>query len=262
MIHHASIPARTDTRQVFSVRAARRRLRGGERRRELHNDRGLSVWLLSGRSLDFGAPSYVRNAFPVRCNLPLFHSLAEDKPDNDCSRHTTVRDRNNPSPGETTQQWKSTMSPPEMFMMLRTSKIEVLVSAADSRGAVSVIAESCGPGAGRHHMATPDGRIEIFASVAQIVCPGWALSRGSWAPHTELGTLVQPRKGRGILALIAAFKAWREKMTDMAELSVMTDRELRDIGLTRSDLGRVFDSSLNMDLLRRAADCRRPPYRL
>lgn len=78
----------------------------------------------------------------------------------------------------------------------------------------------------------------------------------------ELGTLVQPRKGRGILALIAAFKAWREKMTDMAELSVMTDRELRDIGLTRSDLGRVFDSSLNMDLLRRAADCRRPPYRL
>ena len=72
----------------------------------------------------------------------------------------------------------------------------------------------------------------------------------------ELGTPVQPRKSRGILALIAAFKAWRGKRTDMALLSMMTDRELSDIGLTRSDLGRVFDSKLNMDLLRRgrAAD--------
>jgi hypothetical protein len=43
---------------------------------------------------------------------------------------------------------------------------------------------------------------------------------------------------------------------------MMTDRELSDIGLTRSDLGRVFDSSLNMDLLRRAADCRWPPSHL
>jgi uncharacterized protein YjiS (DUF1127 family) len=78
----------------------------------------------------------------------------------------------------------------------------------------------------------------------------------------ELGTPVQPHTSHGILALIAAFQAWREKGTDMAELSMMTDRELRDIGLTRSDLGRVFDSSLNMDLLRRAADCRQAPYRL
>jgi uncharacterized protein YjiS (DUF1127 family) len=72
----------------------------------------------------------------------------------------------------------------------------------------------------------------------------------------ELGAPVRPRKSRGILAIIAAFKAWREKRTHMAELSMMTDRELSDIGLTRSDLGRVFDSRLNMDLLRRgrAAD--------
>ena len=72
----------------------------------------------------------------------------------------------------------------------------------------------------------------------------------------ELGTPVQPRKSRGILALIAAFKAWRAKRTDMAKLSMMTDRELRDIGLTRSDLARVFDSRFNKDLLRRgrAAD--------
>jgi uncharacterized cupin superfamily protein len=40
------------------------------------------------------------------------------------------------------------MSMPKEFTMLGTSKIEVLVSAADSGGAVSIIAESCGPGGG------------------------------------------------------------------------------------------------------------------
>ena len=70
----------------------------------------------------------------------------------------------------------------------------------------------------------------------------------------ELGTQGQPGKSRGIHALIAAFKTWREKRADMAALSMMSDRELKDIGLTRSDLERVFDSSLNMDLLQRADD--------
>jgi uncharacterized protein YjiS (DUF1127 family) len=77
---------------------------------------------------------------------------------------------------------------------------------------------------------------------------------GAHQEEPELGTPVQPRKSRGILALIAAFKAWREKRTAMAELSIMTDLQLADIGLTRSDLGRVFDSRLNMDLLRRGRD--------
>ena len=70
----------------------------------------------------------------------------------------------------------------------------------------------------------------------------------------ELGTPGQPGKSRGIRALIAAFKTWREKRADMTALSMMSDRELKDVGLTRSDLERVFDSRLNMDLLRRAAD--------
>jgi len=70
----------------------------------------------------------------------------------------------------------------------------------------------------------------------------------------ELGTAVPPRKSRFIPALIAAFKAWREKSAAMADLSMMTDRELADIGLTRSDLGRVFDTRLNGDLRRRTAE--------
>jgi len=70
----------------------------------------------------------------------------------------------------------------------------------------------------------------------------------------ELGTPVSPRKSRGILAFIAAFKAWREKNAAMADLSMMTDRELADIGLTRSDLGRVFDRRLNGDLRGRTAE--------
>lgn len=40
------------------------------------------------------------------------------------------------------------MSVPKALTMLGTSKIEALVSAAESGGAVSVIAESCGPRGG------------------------------------------------------------------------------------------------------------------
>jgi hypothetical protein len=44
--------------------------------------------------------------------------------------------------------FESVMSVPKALTMLGTSKIEALVSAAESGGAVSVIAESCGPRGG------------------------------------------------------------------------------------------------------------------
>jgi uncharacterized protein YjiS (DUF1127 family) len=46
----------------------------------------------------------------------------------------------------------------------------------------------------------------------------------------------------------AAFRGWRAKQQGMAELQMMSDRELRDIGLNRSDLGRVFSDAHNRDL--------------
>ena len=54
-------------------------------------------------------------------------------------------------------------------------------------------------------------------------------------------------------AWIAAFRAWREKQAAMAELDLMTDRELLDIGLSRSDVHRVFNDDYNQDLQDRLA---------
>jgi hypothetical protein len=52
---------------------------------------------------------------------------------------------------------KSVMSVPKALTMLGTSKIEALVSAAESGGAVSVIAESCGPRGGTTAYPYPRG---------------------------------------------------------------------------------------------------------
>jgi uncharacterized protein YjiS (DUF1127 family) len=46
----------------------------------------------------------------------------------------------------------------------------------------------------------------------------------------------------------AAFIAWRRNNQAARELSAMSDRQLADIGLGRSDLVRVFDAAYNQDL--------------
>ncbi|HUB12472.1 MAG TPA: DUF1127 domain-containing protein [Acetobacteraceae bacterium] len=64
---------------------------------------------------------------------------------------------------------------------------------------------------------------------------------------------VSAEKPHGFRALVAAFHAWREKQAAIAELELMTDRELMDIGLTRSDVHRVFNDNFNGDLRDRMA---------
>jgi uncharacterized protein YjiS (DUF1127 family) len=61
-----------------------------------------------------------------------------------------------------------------------------------------------------------------------------------------------PSKPQGLSAWIAAFRAWREKQAAINELDMMSDRELADIGLNRSDVHRVFDQAYNRDLRDRA----------
>jgi uncharacterized protein YjiS (DUF1127 family) len=45
--------------------------------------------------------------------------------------------------------------------------------------------------------------------------------------------------GRGLKALAAPYKVWREYQDTYAELSQLDDRMLADIGITRSDIPRV-----------------------
>ena len=46
----------------------------------------------------------------------------------------------------------------------------------------------------------------------------------------------------------AAFVAWRRNNEAARELCAMSDRQLADIGISRSDLTRVFDAAYNQDL--------------
>lgn len=52
----------------------------------------------------------------------------------------------------------------------------------------------------------------------------------------------------GLRGWLAAFQAWRAKQAARAELEMMSDRELTDIGLTRADLPRVLNDNCNQDL--------------
>ena len=70
----------------------------------------------------------------------------------------------------------------------------------------------------------------------------------------EVSAAAAPR--RGIVARLADFLAGMtlrsQQRTAIGELSTMTDLELKDIGLHRGDLDRVFQPAFNNDLLARA----------
>lgn len=56
-----------------------------------------------------------------------------------------------------------------------------------------------------------------------------------------------------LASLVMAFREWRQRDIALGELSMMTDRELMDIGLTRGDLSRVFSADFRREMGRRAA---------
>ncbi|HEY7578257.1 MAG TPA: DUF1127 domain-containing protein [Acetobacteraceae bacterium] len=48
-------------------------------------------------------------------------------------------------------------------------------------------------------------------------------------------------------SILARLHAWHQRRQVAAELGLMTDRELADIGLSRTDLSRVFDPAFVSD---------------
>jgi uncharacterized protein YjiS (DUF1127 family) len=48
-------------------------------------------------------------------------------------------------------------------------------------------------------------------------------------------------------SVFAWLRQWRQRRQMMAQLALMSDRELSDIGLSRSDLPRLFDSAFAAD---------------
>jgi uncharacterized protein YjiS (DUF1127 family) len=47
---------------------------------------------------------------------------------------------------------------------------------------------------------------------------------------------------------VAALRVWNAQRQALGELSLMTDRELMDVGLNRGDFVRMFDDTANGDL--------------
>jgi uncharacterized protein YjiS (DUF1127 family) len=60
--------------------------------------------------------------------------------------------------------------------------------------------------------------------------------------------------GHWLKSAVAVFVAWRRRQAVLQEMAMMTDRELADIGLSRSDLGRVFDPAFATDRARGSID--------
>jgi uncharacterized protein YjiS (DUF1127 family) len=54
---------------------------------------------------------------------------------------------------------------------------------------------------------------------------------------------------------VAALVAWHRNSVAAAELRAMSDYELADIGLSRSDLSRVFEPGFSQDLYQRGVGC-------
>jgi uncharacterized protein YjiS (DUF1127 family) len=51
----------------------------------------------------------------------------------------------------------------------------------------------------------------------------------------------------GLAFVVAGVRGWSSRQVTLAEMDSMSDRELADIGLTRSDLPRVFDADFVAD---------------
>lgn len=53
--------------------------------------------------------------------------------------------------------------------------------------------------------------------------------------------------GDGLAALALGIRGWAARQATLSEMGMMSDRELSDIGLSRSDVPRVFDADFLAD---------------
>jgi uncharacterized protein YjiS (DUF1127 family) len=95
-------------------------------------------------------------------------------------------------------------------------------------------------------MSAPIAKSQFAFQLPNLTYVDASLEEGNFRAPAE-------PKLHGLSALLTAFRAWRARQSAIAELELMTDRELMDIGLSRSDVHRVFDEGFNADLRDRAA---------
>jgi uncharacterized protein YjiS (DUF1127 family) len=72
----------------------------------------------------------------------------------------------------------------------------------------------------------------------------------SWEEQTLRASVRTPAKhgfADWLAGRMAAIRAWRERDAALTDLAMMSDRELMDIGLTRSDLPRVVANDIRQN---------------
>lgn len=78
--------------------------------------------------------------------------------------------------------------------------------------------------------------------------------RDGWDNAGHIAIPPRPLSGR----LADRFARFRARYAGIAELTRMTDRELRDMGITRGDIGRVFDAAFADEYARRGVPSLKP----
>ena len=74
----------------------------------------------------------------------------------------------------------------------------------------------------------------------------------SYDPTPDVGAQPAPRGllrliGDGLASLTQGIRNWAGQQAMLSEMGMMSDRELSDIGLSRTDVPRVFDPSFVAD---------------
>jgi uncharacterized protein YjiS (DUF1127 family) len=108
------------------------------------------------------------------------------------------------------------------------------------------------PPDGHETMSAPIGKSEFSFELPNLSYVHASLEEPSLS---EAPAFTQRPDGLGawLARRIAGFNAWRQQQVALGELEMMSEHELADIGLSRSDLPRVFDADHNLDLLQRGA---------
>ena len=117
------------------------------------------------------------------------------------------------------------MATPKRFAMLGTSDIEVLVSAAESSGALSVISEACGPGGGpppHVHTREDEFLMPLAGEFDYFDGSSWAPMRqqGEFAKRGHLHTWRKGNEGPGKLLVVTTPGGFEELMFALRDIRV------------------------------------------
>jgi uncharacterized protein YjiS (DUF1127 family) len=83
--------------------------------------------------------------------------------------------------------------------------------------------------------------MNVKSSLEELIPEESGLEHAGQTDHLRYDSGASPGKGRKTMftSIVRLYQAWRQYETVRRELSQLTDRDLADIGITRSDIERI-----------------------